>query len=78
MGHDVWDIMKDYWSTSLPKRIMKHDQFVHVMEVLHFKNIQNPPDRMNCNCDTLWQIIQIFDCQNNIHSTVYHPTENRR
>jgi hypothetical protein len=63
-----------YYSCLL-KRVVKHDQFVHVMKVLHFKNIQTPPDRMSCNNDT-WQIRWIFDCWNNIYFTVYHPTEN--
>jgi len=53
MGHDVWDTMKDYWSTSklqctpFYSKVMNCDQFMHVMEVLHFENNQDPRDRTN-------------------------------
>jgi hypothetical protein len=55
---------------------MKRDQFMHVMKVLHFKNNQNPSDKVNPNYDRLWNIKRNFDYLNNIHSILYHATEN--
>jgi len=49
---------------------------MHVMEMIHSENNQNPPDRMNPDYDWLWKIRRIFDYLNNTYSTLYHPTEN--
>jgi len=44
LGHDVRNTIKDYWLTSelhctpFYSKVMKHDQFMNVMKVLHFKN----------------------------------------
>jgi hypothetical protein len=76
MGHDVWDTIKDYWSTNkLHCTPFYSNQFMHVMKVLHFKNNQNPPDRANPDYDRVWKI-RIFDYLNYIYCTLYHPTKN--
>jgi hypothetical protein len=54
---------------------MKRNWFLPAMEVLHLKNNQNPPDRMNPHYDRMWRNKRIFDYLNNIYSILYHPTE---
>lgn len=44
--------------------------------MLHFENNQNLPHRAHPDYDGLWKSIRIFSYLNDIHSTLYHPTEN--
>ena len=78
VGHDTQHTLQDYWwnnelpSTPVYSKFMKHNWFMHVMKVLHFKN-KNPPEWANPDYDKLWKIIRIFGYLNNTYSTRTTP-----
>jgi len=81
MGHDVQDAIKEYCSANKPcctpvySEVKTHDQFMHVMKVIHFDYNQNPRDRAKEDYDRSWKTIKIFSCLNSIYCTPYHPKE---
>jgi hypothetical protein len=81
MGHDVQDTIKEYRSANKPcctpfySEVKTHDQFMHIMKVIHFVYHQNPPDRANEDYDRTWKTRKIFSCLDSVHCTPYHPKE---
>lgn len=62
MGHDVWETINDYWSTSELhctrgcQKVVRCNCFMHVLQVSHFQNNQNLPDKANLGYNRLWKI----------------------
>ena len=81
MGHDQCHSLENYWSreeqycTPFYSNVMARDCFFHILQFLHFKKNDNPPNHDDPDYDRLWKIQKVFDILNNKFYELYNPTE---